>query len=129
MLRQKRFTAIHQRWCMTKDSHTQICEVDPSQLSLTCRMRISLLICLFMETLCFLYLCFAGLTAKVFWLFGSGFRNCKIKSIAPYGVFVEIAPGREVYFLIICSEHLFFLAKVGIALSCGFWQLFFDFVL
>lgn len=24
-------------------------------------------------------------------------RNCEIKSIAPYGVFVEIAPGREVY--------------------------------
>lgn len=23
-------------------------------------------------------------------------RNCEIKSIAPYGVFVEIAPGREV---------------------------------
>ncbi|GKV30518.1 hypothetical protein SLEP1_g39322 [Rubroshorea leprosula] len=27
---------------------------------------------------------------------GDIFRNCKIKSIAPYGVFVEIAPGREV---------------------------------
>ncbi|GLT87478.1 hypothetical protein SLE2022_055600 [Rubroshorea leprosula] len=26
---------------------------------------------------------------------GDIFRNCKIKSIAPYGVFVEIAPGRE----------------------------------
>ncbi|XP_044499742.1 polyribonucleotide nucleotidyltransferase 1, chloroplastic isoform X2 [Mangifera indica] len=26
---------------------------------------------------------------------GDIYRNCKIKSIAPYGVFVEIAPGRE----------------------------------
>ncbi|KAK9123436.1 hypothetical protein Sjap_013038 [Stephania japonica] len=26
---------------------------------------------------------------------GDVFRNCEIKSIAPYGVFVEIAPGRE----------------------------------
>jgi len=24
-------------------------------------------------------------------------RNCEIKSVAPYGVFVEIAPGHEVY--------------------------------
>jgi hypothetical protein len=24
-------------------------------------------------------------------------RNCEIKSIVPFGVFVEIAPGREVH--------------------------------
>ncbi|XP_058105831.1 probable polyribonucleotide nucleotidyltransferase 1, chloroplastic isoform X2 [Magnolia sinica] len=28
---------------------------------------------------------------------GDIYRNCEIKSIAPYGVFVEIAPGREVF--------------------------------
>ncbi|KAK1370092.1 hypothetical protein POM88_036184 [Heracleum sosnowskyi] len=28
---------------------------------------------------------------------GEIYRNCEIKSIAPYGAFVEIAPGREVW--------------------------------
>ncbi|KAK1383887.1 hypothetical protein POM88_021622 [Heracleum sosnowskyi] len=33
---------------------------------------------------------------------GEIYRNCEIKSIAPYGAFVEIAPGREVW---IFSDH------------------------
>lgn len=50
-----------------------------------------------------LYLTFASFFKQNYWSMTSDFlilfpfRNCEIKTIATYGVFVEIAPGREVY--------------------------------
>lgn len=49
-------------------------------------------------------------------------RNCEIKSIAPYGAFVEIAPGREVHVILWRYDFMFILAQALFPLILFFFS-------